>query len=297
MLAADLVAATRRHLDGTQRPELNLLDGAVDRDVTTWTFANALGGIQAGSVNSCELEDVYIWAVDEDAKTASVLRGYGSSVQAAHADTELVQVNSRYTDWEIICRLNDDLSDLSAPSNGLYQVRTLDVTAVSGQDGYDFPVTGFLSLADVRWRDFGDVSKRWYTTAATVEYGVPLDQFPSGTALMVPGVPAEQTIRVRYRAALGALTSLSDDVAEQTGLPDTALDLPPLGAACAIMAGRPVGRAQYSTQGDTRRAGEVSTGDVLNAPAALRQLRAARLTAEASRLAQQWPASVIRVHL
>lgn len=298
MLAADLITATRRHLYGSQRVELNKLNGAVALDDDTITVANAVGGIVAGAVVSVGLEDLYVWSVADEVVT--VQRGYNGSAKSTHADGDLVSVNSRYTDWELMTHLNNDLNDLCAPGNGLYQIRTLDLTAVSGQLGYDFPAVGFLSIADARWKQLDSVTNQWWPLDGTrVEDSMPTDQFPSGTALFIDGRQPQpgQTIRIRYRAAFDPIGSLSDDVAEVTGLPLTALDLPPMGAAVVVMAGRPVGRAQYTSQGDTRRATEVSVGDVLNSPAALRQQRATRIAAEAGRLAQQWERMASRITL
>lgn len=299
MLAADLITATRRHLNGSWRGELNRLDGDLTLSATTVTFAEALGGVTAKSVISVGLEDMYVWSVDAEAKTADVQRGYGGSVVSAHSDQDLVEVNARFTAFELFGHVNTDLTDLCAPQNGLYQIRTLDLTAVSGREGYDFPAVGFLSVADVRWPAIDNVSKQFYGLDVTVRDGMPTTTFPSGTALFVNGVPPlpGQTVTVRYRAVFDPLTSLDDDVEATTGLPSSALDLPALGAAIIAMAGRPVGRAQYTTQGDTRRAGEVSVGEVLNSAAALRQQRANRIVSEANRLAQQWPTTARRIAL
>lgn len=284
---ADLVAATRLHLGG--RPQLNLLAQNLTSGGTTVTFTRSLAGIQEGSVLSVGLEVLYVWSVDTAALTALVQRAQQGSAAAAHTAGDVVLVNPKFTDWEIFTALNNDLASLSA--NGLYQIRTLDLTAVAGRTGYDFNATGFLSVADIRWQRPGTVSNEWpEITDFTLSPNMPTGTFPSGTALFLDGpLPtAQQTIRVRYRSALGTLTALTDDVTV-TGLPATAADIPPFGAAITVLASRPAARADTSSQGDTRRAAEVSVNDTTGAPAALRVLRAQRISEEATRLAQQWP--------
>lgn len=285
---SDLIGATRRHLDSGQRPALDVLPSPVGLTDTVipLTYATA---VSAGGYLTAGLEVMYVWSVDQTAKTATVQRGMIGSAPATHATGDLVFVNPRFTDWEIFCALNADLGSLT--SNGIFQIRSVDLTAVSGQRGYDFPFTGFQSVADIRWQVQNSTVREWRDLEDyTVELALPTTTFPSGQSLYLNGMlpTPGQEIRVRYRAALGTLADLTTTTAD-IGLPDTATDLPPLGAAITVMAGRPVRRADLTSQGDTRRQDEVHVGDVVNATAALRQLRQVRVAEEAQRLAQQWP--------
>lgn len=289
VLTSDWIAATLRHLRGTQHTNLNQLAGDIGQDATTIPVTYDLGALQAGSVISIDLEVMYVWTVNTASKTVTVQRGMQGSTAAPHAVGTLVGVNPRFTDWEIFDGLNSELRSLSA--QGIYQIRTLDLTAVAGQIGYDFPTTGYLGVADIRWQLPGTVSQDWpELDDYTVNHDLPAGTFPSGTALFLNEQPTpQQTIRVRYKSVLGTLAALSEDVAAVTGIPDTAVDIPPLGAALRLMNGRPVGRAQYDSQGDTRRPTEVRVSEVLQAPAALRAEYSQRIADEAARLRQQWP--------
>lgn len=288
---ADLVGATRRHLQGGGRPQLNLLDATVSDTTTTIGVTYDLNGIQPGAYLAVGLEVMYVWEVNSADKTAVVQRAQQGSAAASHPSGSVVYVNAPFTDWDIFNALNAELTALSSPINGLYQIRSADLLAVSGQEGYDFPTVGFLSVADIRWQETGTVSHEWpELTDYTVSQNLPMSAFPSGTALFFnTALPsAQQTVRVRYRAQLDTFTDLTDDVAG-TGLPGTAWDIPPLGAAITVMSGRPVVRADTSSQGDTRRADEVRVGDVISSTAALRAQRSRRVGEEAARLAQVWP--------
>lgn len=285
--AADLVAAARRHLTGGGRAALNRLGAGIDGSIGTLTTALDAANIQAGAYLSIGLEVLYVWSVDVSSKQVTVQRGMLGSTPAPHAANDIIYVNPRFSDFEIFSALNDDLLDLSAPSNGLYRISMLDITARSGVYGYDFPAVDLLSVADVRWQVPGVAAEWREVSDFTVNADLPTSAFPSGTAIFMRGAIPGQTYRVRYRARLSPLTALTDD-ATVTGLASTALDIPPLGAAVRLMAGRPIGRAETNSQGDTRRADEVRVGEIVQAPAALRALRAERIAAEATRLAQTW---------
>lgn len=292
-LASDLVRATRRHLDGGSRRTLNQLaaDLTADINATTAQFMWDLGGIQAGSVLCVGLEELYVWSTDQAAKTALVTRGYNNDVATLHTAGSTVEVNPKNSSAEIFGAINDDLVALSTPNSGLFAVTSVTFTAISGQIGYDLTSTPFLDVVDVVWPTTNNVSREWRTVKEFhVERDLPVGTFPSGTALFIDGEQPTpgQTVYVHIRRPFTALAALTDDVTT-TGLPATAVDLPPMGAAIKVMSGRPIARADYRSQGDTRRADEVRVGDVVQAPAALRALRAERISEEAARLRLVWP--------
>lgn len=289
---ADLIASARRLLVGRERQALNQLNADIDNVTTTVTFTQPLNGIQAGAVICMDLEEMQVWSVNTAASSATVLRGANGSTAAAHTAGATVRVNPKFSDWEIFRALNDDLLDLTSPENGLYQILTVDLTAVAAQYAYDLPVTNYLGIADIRWQVPNTVTKEWREiTGWAVNENLPTTAFPSGTAIFFDphDLPlAYQPVRIRYKAQFTPLAALGDDVAATTGLPATATDIPPLGAAVRLMDGRPVGRADYLSQGDTRRADEVRVADVLSAPQHLELRRRQRINAEYLRLSQIW---------
>lgn len=287
----DVLQDARRYLYGRDRQALNRLAGAVTNSATTVQFTYQLDGIQAGATISVGLEEMHVWSVDDSAKTALVQRAMNGSTATAHSADDIVYVNPRFSDFEIFQELNNTLRDLSSPYSGLFQVKTLDLTSVSGQEGYDLDVPGFLDVAEIRWQDYSTVADDWpELTDWQISDDLPTSTFPSGRAIFLTGgVPAGRTVRVRYKAEFDLLTGLTDTVVTATGLPGTALDVLAMGAAIRVMDGRAIGRADYDRQGDGRRADEVRVGDVTQAPAALRARYAQRVSAEAARLTQQWP--------
>lgn len=287
----DLIFAARRHLDAGQLQELNQLKAGIDSAAQTVTCTYPIDSVQPGTTIAVDLEVMYVWAVNRPGQSLTVQRGFNGSTPAAHGAGGLLRVNPRWSDYELFCALNDDLRDLSAPGN-LFQVKTLNLAPVPWLWSYD--LTGaedILDVQEIRWRMPDNITEHWVEVSDyELMYDMPTTDFPSGIALVLPegGIPVNSTIRLRYRAPLGQLAALGDDVAA-TGLPASATDLPPLGAAIRVLAGRPVRRNNLDVQGETRRAAEVSTADLLNQAGALRQLRQVRLSEEANRLYAQWP--------
>jgi hypothetical protein len=294
--AADLVAETRRHLDGSGRDVLNQLAGALSVSAEAVPLSREVGPVAAGDRLGVGLEVMYVWSFDPPTRRAVVRRGVDGSAAGTHALADLVRVNPRFTDWAIFGALNHEVSALH--SEGLFAVRTVARTVDAERSGYDLTadLLGDQVLA-VHYQDaYGSADHHWVEVGGwRVALNVPTAEFPSGRALILPtfGGQDGQPLRITYKAPLAPLTSLADDVAAKTGLAATALDIPPLGAAVRLMAGRPVQRADPLVQPQTRRAEEVSTSDVLNSPGALRALRATRVTDEKTRLAGLWPTRLV----
>jgi hypothetical protein len=74
-----------------------------------------------------------------------------------------------------------------------------------------------------------------------------------------------------------------------TGIPSSAWDIPPIGAAISLMAGREIKRSFTESQGDSRRAAEVTAGTSTTSVRALIALRQQRITAEKQRLDGFYP--------
>lgn len=287
---ADLLAATRRLLDVSGRDQMNKLGADLDAFSTTLNYAKTQGAIQPGALLSVGLETMYVW--DAAGSLATVERGFAGSTPATHTAGDLVYVNPRVSGFAVLDAINADLAELSAL--GLYRVKSLDLTAVGGQYAYDL-ASDVRDVLDVRWKDTAsNVTKDWFEIDTwEVVRDMPTSDYPSGVALRFDRSRqqpiANQTIRVRYAANFTTLSALTDDVAATTGLPVTALDLPPLGAACRLADSFPMLRADINRQGGTRRPEEVSTTDTLQAGGALRARRAARIADEVNRLALSYP--------
>lgn len=291
--AQQLVDETKRHLLSGQREPMNKLANPVASGATSLTFTYDVTALQAQSYLQIGLEIFYVWSVDVGSKTAIVQPAQQGSVVAAHAAGDLVTINPKFPDFAILKAINDDLYDLSSPANGLFAMRTVELTAVSGQSGYDLTsVTSLLEIYEVRARLGVASSNRQWPLITNFQVGrsVNATDFPSGLSLFLyDGSASGQPISVRYKAAFAPLVNLADDVEAVTGLPASAHDLPAMGAAVRLVAPREIKRNFTEAQGEPRRGQEVPAGAVGNSMQRLAQLRQSRITAEASRLAQLYP--------
>ena len=296
-LASDLVAATKRHLLSGVREELDILAANITTTTAaSFTSTDAANGIQTGALLEIGLELMYVRSVS--GTTVNVLRGQGGTTATTHTAGAIVTVNPRFPTFNVLQELNNEIGSLSAPSNGLYKIVTLDVTWGS-QNGYDLTSsTEVIDILDVAWEDYGstrnwvDVPPGQYRLHRNMNTG----EFASGNAIVFYGtvVTPGRTVRVRYKAPFTALAALADDVQTVSGLPATANDIPPLGAAARLAGPGEVRRTFVDGQGDPRSDDDVPAGSRLNAASWLLARRQTRIGEEASRLARRFPASRAR---
>lgn len=288
---SDLIQATRQHLFSGQPEQLNRLASGIDADDASLTALYSLGGIQAGAIIEIDLEQIFVFSVSSTTKTINdCIRGFNGTTAATHSANAQITVNPKFPNARILQAINDDLSDLSSPVNGLYQIKTVDITYNPVTYGYNLTsVTDIISIAEVRFRTPGP-QKTWpqinsYALLRNMPTTGQYADFASGNAIVVyesaqPGYP----IRVRYRAPYASLTSLTNNVLTISGLQATAHDIPPLGAAVRLVAGREVKRNFDEAQGEPRRADEVPPQASLQSTKELIRLRQQRIMAEAARL-------------
>lgn len=289
-LASELVAETREHLLHGTREQMNKLASAVAVDATTITLSFDLKGIREGSILSMGLERMHVWSIVESTKQVVVERGWDASTPAAHAAGVLVRVNSRFDDFSIFRALNDDLIDLSSPGNGLFRVRIVERTFTSSTYGYDLAPDIVGSPMMVQSKVPGGTGHWHRLDKWRFDPSADVTDFPSGRSLhLTEGGYPGRAVRIVYRAPFSPLTALSNDVELVSFLPASCHDIPPLGAAARLLAGRAVRRSDLDAQGSTRRAEEVQGNDALASPRGLLAQRQSRINAEASRLAAAHP--------
>lgn len=276
------------------KDERNTLAGAIDATQTQVTLTRSLEGAQAGAYLGADLEVMYVADVNDAAKTVTVVRGQLGSTPAAHADLTTVYVNPRFSRWAMWRALNAELRDLSAPPNMIFQVKDFQLTTQPTQVTYAVPAinTDIISLLELRY-SFPDAVQAWPVVnrrLATVLRRMPTASFASGMALRIDDRMYQgRPLQVRYVAPLGELADLTTDVFAQTGLPTTAADIPPLGAAARLMGVREAKRSFAENEGNSRRANEVPSGSAARAAAALLSVLNQRIKSEAMRLKSEYP--------
>ncbi len=284
----DLIEETRRLILASTREERNKLAGDITAPATSLTLTYPLGQITRGTKLSIDLEDIYVW----DAATLTVNpidRGQWGSTAASHTAGAVIHVNPKFSNWEIFNSLNDEINSLSSPANGLFQVSTTELEYNPVISGYAYTDTNLLSVLEVRYGVPGP--SREFLISESWEYSSNLsDEFAGGSAIFVRDAIVGQPVLIKGKFAFTELAAtLATDVST-SGLPTTAYDILPLGAAWRLTAGLESARNFSSGQGDTRRSAEVPPGSNLGGSREWGRLREIRIREEASRLASKYPA-------
>ena len=278
-----------------------LLSGYVeDLDILTGIVAETTGvsdiivqGYASSIVRGVliEVNAELMYVVQVVSTTISVLRGYAGSVPAAHAANDIVRVSPKFPTHRIISSLNDDLADISSPANGMFQMRTTTFVYNGGVAGYNLDTSGFVvdSVYEVTHAAVGVLANEPEIISWRLKRDRATASFASGNALILyDGAVPGRTVRVLYKSPLTPITNSATSLAD-VGLATTAYDLPPLGAAMALMTTRPIRREFLDAQGTSRMGEEVPPGAISASFRDLMGRRRARLEAETSRLVAQYP--------
>jgi hypothetical protein len=284
--AADVVAEARHLLLASGREELNRLTSSISDTDQTFTIDFAAGGIAAGALLAIDLELLHVWSVS--GSTVTVQRGMRGSTAAAHNAGALITVNPIVSDFRLFTEVNFELTTLSSPTNGLYAVRELTRT-MSVASTYDL-AADLIDVLAVNWNDYGP-SLDWPAIRRyDTRYQQDTTVFPSGVTIQLYAPPPPgRTLRVVYSAPFTPFDDLTTDVAD-TGLADTAWDIPAIGAAGRLLAARESRRSSVDTQPESRQAQDVPPGSARASSASLFALRKQRINEEAARLTSTWPA-------
>jgi len=277
----------RQLLSGTVE-ERNKLATSVDSSETTFVASYDLAGLRAGTIFEIDSELCYVWEATTGNKNIVVERGYLGTTAASHTAGAIITINPRFPKAQMLDALNQDIDDLSSPVNGLFRVVVQNVT----YNGSDRQVnltsaTNVIDLLDVRLRYLADdfpVIRR-----VRLQRDLPTSDFASGFALTFDESVMAGTLRVRYKAPFARVTSTGDDIQTTAYVPVSMEDILELGVMQRMLSVREVKRNFIESQGDTRRSDEVPPGAMRDSFTNIQRLRRERITAEAGKLARQYP--------
>lgn len=292
---AKVIARTRSRLMTTQREPVNVLATAIDTDDTAVSFVNAVTFHNGGRL-SIGLEDMHVVSAATSGSSGEVIRAMNGSAAAAHAAGDLVHIQPTWSNWDIAQAVNDELHALSAPTNGLFRIRSTEFDYQPAVQGYDLSgLDDYLDVWRVRYatsgpaKDWPILQRSWWHVDRDADTG----DFASGTALVLHnGGEAGQKVRVSYKATFDELAAVDDDVTAVSGLHAQAHDILSLGAAIRLLSGLEAQRAYSTTQADTRYAAEIPPRTAVSAIVPLVEQREERIREEQSRLARQYPESL-----
>lgn len=271
----------------------NKLASSLNSTTDTVVMTYDLEGLRPGQVFEIDSEMFYIWSASTGAKSLTVQRGFNGTTAASHSANALVTVMPRFPRSQVLEAINDELADLSSPMHGLFQVKSFDINYNGSDQMLPLPtVDAAIDLLTVQMRD----TSTTYPTIRKVKLvrDLPTDDFSTGFALRFDQPTRNGRLRVVYKAPFTPLTLESQNLNSHSGLPDTCEDIVNIGTQIRLMAPREMKRNFIESQGDTRRAEEVPAGAVGNSITNLLRMRRDRITAEAARLARQYPTFMSR---
>jgi len=286
--AAQLIDRTQRQLLSGVVEERNKLSSAMNSTGTSCVLSYDIGGVQAGTVIEIGSEQLYVWEANDSTKTLVVERGWNGTVAASHTSGSIVVASPRFPRSNILEAINDELSDLASPMNGLFQVKTLDLKYSPSQRQINLPaVAEIIDILDVRSRFISDDHQQ--VSKVKLLRNMPTKDFGSGLALQIDSVVPASDIRVTYKSPFTRIVSENDDIQNIAGYPLSAEDILVIGAQIRLISPREVKRNFTESQGDTRRSEEVPAGAVSNSISNLLRMRRDRVTSEAAKLTRQYP--------
>ena len=301
-LLVDMVTELQQRVLSSMREETNQLGVSIPENASSISLGpgRQLGSIQANSLLQIDWELFFVLGA-QSASSIAVIPGYYGSTSTGHAAGALINVNPRFPAVDIVRAINQDISDLSAPTNGLYQPKELTLIYNPVMVGYDMTdaLTGvaatdeqFIDFLAISCQEFGP-ERRWPMiprSKVRLERNANKVVFPSGLSVKIyySAYPGQQ-IRISYKARFdGPLVNPTDDVEGVTGLHKDAHDIPPLGAMCRLMEVREFKRTFTEDQPQPRTATEVPVGASLTAMRQVLAHRQERIDAERIALQAAW---------
>lgn len=281
--ARDWVAEARGMLMSGYQEEMNRLDVETDDTQVLVNLTYDPKAMSQGTVVSIDLEDMYVWNVA--ARQLTVERGFNGTTKTAHVAGSLVLVKPKFSPWRIFKAINDVLNELSAPDNGLFQVKIGDVAWNPVKGYYDLPGNILAPLEVYYYDGFSDIHpvRQWDFIRGQDPAVV-----ASGQALRIwDGTPGAN-LRVLYKARFVTFANLDVDVTT-SGLHSEAWDIPPLGAAVRLVPPRDVKRTFSEAQGESRRGSEVPPGSSRQAVTGVAKIYEDRIAQERTTLQSKYP--------
>lgn len=292
-----------RQLASSLRMEINVLGALLPATATdtTVTFAYDLApSLRNGAVISAGNELMRVISVNVNAKEATVIRGWQDSSPQAHALGDEVQINPRFTRFDIFDAMIDEL-DSWAPD--LFYVADHEFTIAEDAQTVELPSQFADAIGVVAVR--GQAADRAVDTTTWPQFEFRLQRgdptvwsqaSASGLAIrLLSGVqsrgrqPAGSvlvTVAMPFdTSAIVATTDLVDD----GNLAASMLDVLQLGIKARLMGDDEYGRTGRTTQDEPRRTEETPPGASWQIAGGTRQQYERRFAREVQRLRLRYP--------
>lgn len=281
---ADWIAETKRMAYGSLSEQMNLVSATGTAGQDTLELELSVEGVSPGTIVSSGLNTWWVKGVNPATNTLHVVPGYEGSPMGAVAIGDFVTIRPRVTDWYVFKTINSVIKQLSAPTNGLYQMAAWYADIDPEWNTYTIPESArwMMGLVRVRAR-YPWSSDQWYTLKPS-EYQLQRD---SALVKVLTPIVSNSQLQFVYKSPFVAATALDDDAAVDLGFPEEMMDIPPLGAVATLLRTTESRRGQVQVQGDPRRAAEVVAGSNSSASREFDRMFRVRVNEEASRLVTQ----------
>jgi len=259
---ADVVRHAKRLLHSNTRTELDAIHSDITAVATTIRLKYQTDGIRAGSYISVSKNDgtlapetMYVHA--RNGEYATVQRGVdGSTAYAWEEDVSIIEVEPRFTEWQILEAARDAIQAL--PSN-LHAVSTTTVTFSTTEQSVtssDLATTGFTRiLSATRTARSGE--------DRLVKFNVKVQEY-AGAYEVIRQEGIEKSVTVNLTYAHPFVISTLDpgtNLVTTAGMSIEMLDIPGLGVAASLMLADEATRLDLHAAGDSRDDGALNPGD------------------------------------
>ena len=281
----DVVRHAKRLLHSNTRTELDAIHTEITAVATTIRLKYQADGIRAGSYISVSKSDgtlapetMYVHA--RNGEYATVLRGVdGSTAYAWEADTSIIEVEPRFSEWQILEAARDAIQAL--PSN-LHAVSTTTVTFSTTEQSVtssDLATTGFTRvLSATRTARSGE--------DRLVKFNIKVQEY-AGAYEVIRQEGIEKSVTVNLTYAHPFVISTLDpgtNLVTPAGMSIEMIDIPRLGAAASLMLADEATRLDLHAAGDSRGDGALNPGDRARYSLVLQAQYDRRVSQEARRL-------------
>ena len=258
----DVVRHAKRLLHSNTRTELDAIHTTITAVATTIRLKYQTDGIRAGSYISVSMNDgtlapetMYVHA--RNGEYATVQRGVdGSTAYAWEADVSIIEVEPRFSEWQILEAVRDAIQAL--PSN-LHAVSTTTATFSTTEQSVAssaLATTGFTRiLSATRTARSGE--------DRLVKFNVKVQEY-GGAYEVIRQEGIEKSVTVNLTYAHPFVISTLDpgtNLVTTAGMSIEMIDIPGLGAAASLMLADEATRLDLHAAGDSRGDGALNPGD------------------------------------
>lgn len=285
---ADAITRTKRLLNSNTRTELDAVHTEINSSATTVRLKYQTDGIRAGSYlslgGSASVAPETVYVHSRNGEYATIQRGVDGSTAVTWAANTLIEVEPRFTEFQIYEAVKDSIR---AIPNNLYGISSAEtsITTTATAVNFDVSSTGFFHVLQAT-RSPKSKKERWIKANVKIYRDMNTTDFASGWMLaMQEELEKDVTVRVTYaHPFITSTLNLNTDLVSTVKMEVEMQDIPSLGAAATLMLGEESNRLDLHAMGDSRGDSALTAGDRARHSMLLQAQYDRRVSQEARRL-------------